>query len=659
MATSAAPFSPRRAALAFAFAFVLAAAALAAPRASAAYSPFSQLTADFLDGTSDPTAKYGPEDKLLAVNGLLVFVDIDQTPARVLSYDPAAAAWSSTPVVEVACVPADARHLVPRDNGYTVGVTSNPLGTDRLVIVGGDLDNNVWFSDDSGVTWQCSAPPQTWMGRAFAPLWHSPGVLPGDPLVMVGGLVNETITSIGMFISYDSGMHWQRPFCALQSACSAAFPPTPGFPVKDPDNPFASIDNICVLANECYMLPEANVYPGALASDWNTLWMWSEISGNLYYLNQSSFGSGWVTAAGASVAGAGGRKTFIRGTAPGSGCWFSTDFTALDLYVNPALRSVSSTNLFATAKSALGPWTVSPVPAPWAARGSAAVTSSPAASFAWVAGGVSIANGVINPDPSSTFGDAWQIDAGVCLLASDGSVCSGHGSPDLGSVTCVCDAGFGGDLCDQCLDGASYGVYPQCGACAVVPGKGACNEFAGGGLCDPTVGCICRAGWGTPDSGCDSCADGYYGPRCAACAACGANGACDGSGTSTGTGRCVCAAGYTGDDCSTATVPAADAAASAAAAAAAAAAAPNAVAWVSSLALAGIALSWLLQTYAPSTYARARAALGLAGGSGGGSGGYDARSESVPLKISVSPVGGAGSSRLSAESAKARFAGGS
>lgn len=205
----------------------LAACALACA-ASAAYSPFTQLTANYLAGTADPAKKYGPEDKLLAVNGNLVFVDLDQVPGVVLTYATDTQTWSTTPVVQQACVPASSYGLVPRDSGYTVGVTSNPDGSDRLIIVGGEtLDVNVWFSDDSGVTWQCSSIPQVWISRSFAPLWHGPGILPGDPLVMAGGLAEESVTSVGMFVSNDFGMHWQRPFCSLQSNCRQAFPPNP------------------------------------------------------------------------------------------------------------------------------------------------------------------------------------------------------------------------------------------------------------------------------------------------------------------------------------------------------------------------------------------------------------------------------------------------
>lgn len=43
-----------------------------------------------------------------------------------------------------------------------------------------------------------------------------------------------------------------------------------------------------------------------------------------------------------------------------------------------------------------------------------------------------------------------QIDVGVCLLGpTNGQVCSGHGSANLDSVTCSCDAGFSGQFCQS------------------------------------------------------------------------------------------------------------------------------------------------------------------------------------------------------------------
>lgn len=46
------------------------------------------------------------------------------------------------------------------------------------------------------------------------------------------------------------------------------------------------------------------------------------------------------------------------------------------------------------------------------------------------------------------------------------------------------------------------------------------------------------------------CADGAFGPNCQKCPSdCNGHGVCDGSGTRSGTGNCICSTGYTGDKC--------------------------------------------------------------------------------------------------------------
>ena len=51
---------------------------------------------------------------------------------------------------------------------------------------------------------------------------------------------------------------------------------------------------------------------------------------------------------------------------------------------------------------------------------------------------------------------------------------------------------------------------------------------------------------------CPQCLSGFYGNTCEACAPCsGAHKQCDGSGTRSGTGACVCETGWSGDDCDT------------------------------------------------------------------------------------------------------------
>ena len=67
------------------------------------------------------------------------------------------------------------------------------------------------------------------------------------------------------------------------------------------------------------------------------------------------------------------------------------------------------------------------------------------------------------------FGDAWQIDVGVCLLAPSGSVCNGHGQPNLDTVTCSCDGGWSGKYCTDGAN-ASNSAPPASSASATAAG---------------------------------------------------------------------------------------------------------------------------------------------------------------------------------------------
>ena len=201
------------------------------------------------------------------------------------------------------------------------------------------------------------------------------------------------------------------------------------------------------------MLPDLPAYSGSIAADWNTLWFWLEAQddGQVWFLNASTYSSGWQQFAG-GVTGGFGRKVFIRGGAPLSGCWFSTDYDAEDTWIgggtiNPGyVPNANSMNDFATAKSGAGPWTTFSGTAPWAPRASAAVTSSWRSTSAYVASGMTFVNGVAS---APTFADVWQIDVGICLLApSSKKVCNGLGTPDLYNVWCVCVAGVSGPFCE-------------------------------------------------------------------------------------------------------------------------------------------------------------------------------------------------------------------
>ncbi len=120
--------------------------------------PFTQLTADYLLPVADPGNGFGPEDKLLVCNDALVFIDLDSGTSQALqySYDTYAGVWSTQGIVNHTCPDAGQGGLLPRDSGYTVGQTAGPFG-DRLLVLGGSPgandENNVYYSDDCGVTW--------------------------------------------------------------------------------------------------------------------------------------------------------------------------------------------------------------------------------------------------------------------------------------------------------------------------------------------------------------------------------------------------------------------------------------------------------------------------------------------------------------------------
>ena len=187
------------------------------------------------------------------------------------------------------------------------------------------------------------------------------------------------------------------------------------------------------------------------------------------------------------------------------------------------------------------------------------------------------------PAYSATYPDAWSATPELdCLV--NGQICDGVGvcgPPQYPAGTppsdyakyprlCQCNGTYGGLFCAGCAEG-HYG--PTCGACDVVStagdgsitvcnGHGTCN---GGGTRHGTGACECEYGWTLhddcsactagfgPPGECTTCEAGYYGPDCAACDSCAGkvHAHCDGNGTHSGTGACVCDAGFTGDACDT------------------------------------------------------------------------------------------------------------
>lgn len=73
-----------------------------------------------------------------------------------------------------------------------------------------------------------------------------------------------------MFLSYDGGYSWSRPECTDPSNCGRGC--SYGCTLTTPDR-----NGSCSAANPnyeaCYFLPDFPVYPGSLATDWDSLWL--------------------------------------------------------------------------------------------------------------------------------------------------------------------------------------------------------------------------------------------------------------------------------------------------------------------------------------------------------------------------------------------------
>ena len=229
-------------------------------------SPFTQLTPSFLN-VADPADGFGPEDKLVACKGDLVFVDLDNAAGTLFKYTTLTSTWSTQPIATTVCNGGASPPMWPRDAGYVVAVTQNPT-PDRLVVLGGDpADVNVWFSDDCGATWQCSNTPQAWVPRQYAATVDAAGILAGNPLVFAGGV--QVVESVAQFHSPDGGVTWSRPACTAASPCQQDCQATGNIectlPIPDPVGSCAG-DNPNY--NLCYLLPDQPCFPGAVAVDW-------------------------------------------------------------------------------------------------------------------------------------------------------------------------------------------------------------------------------------------------------------------------------------------------------------------------------------------------------------------------------------------------------
>lgn len=166
-----------------------------------------------------------------------------------------------------------------------------------------------------------------------------------------------------------------------------------------------------------------------------------------------------------------------------------------------------------------------------------------------------------------------------------GSICGGLGTcagsgTTGGNGSCICNYPLTGDDCsvcpvphkrdakDECVDCIAGFVGLHCETCPGVPANASRllpqPSCSGHGTCamgaDNSPICLCNAPWNgtvcdicpSPASGplCDTCPDGQFGPKCEHCPDCGDHGLCDGTGTTRGSGQCVCNLGWSGPHCS-------------------------------------------------------------------------------------------------------------
>jgi hypothetical protein len=439
--------------------------------------PFTLLSKDILSNTADPTNDFGNEDKLIECNSNLVYVNLDDAGTaadEVMTYTTSTSKWTTQKVIANDCPDAGEGGLLPRDGGYSVGSVAGPYGKDRLLILGGtQFENNVYYSDDCGVTWDCHDGDQFWNARSYSPVLHPRNVFPGDPIIIAGGLANEVTFSVMMGISYNFGIDWQRPYCRTVDNCQNS--------LTSPDSYGSCASDVWF--PHCYLLPTFPALSGSMAFDTTTLYLFQEKEhvpvvggqGNVFYLNASNVDAGWTILAGAPDGGYG-RKVFIRGGAINTGCWYSSDVLAEDLFYY-YIPGAEGTSNFSTSPTAAGPWTTYQNLAPWSPRAGAALAASVSLSAAWYGGGMTYHDGQLQ---TPTFGDVWQIDVGICLLGKGGAVCSGHGEGDLVNVLCSCDTGFSGARCENgSTPNTKSGLSPGAAAAVALTVIGV---FAGSGV---------------------------------------------------------------------------------------------------------------------------------------------------------------------------------
>lgn len=119
-----------------------------------------------------------------------------------------------------------------------------------------------------------------------------------------------------------------------------------------------------------------------------------------------------------------------------------------------------------------------------------------------------------------------------CSDCSPTTTCNGHGECNPGLVpACLCKAAFSGSNCDRC--NTNYLDYPTCTHCERSP---MCSNHG----CLSGGSCVCDAGF--QGLTCGDCLPGYHGPGCRPCQPCHNGGYClDGL---SGNGSCVCSGNW-------------------------------------------------------------------------------------------------------------------
>jgi hypothetical protein len=330
--------------------------------------------------------------------------------------------WSLSRVRARSCPDPGNPPFLPRASlrDYTVGsVPLSSTGQDRLVILDGDdQDKNIWTSDDCGATFDCYDGSQPWpAGRALSVVIQAPssGDFPTSEVLMLGGV---NYNADGATIPY-----WTNDVYASVNGLQ--------WDTEYPSLPFTPNPDTGAMA----------VWPGMVAADGQNLYIFGDENFDTPYAVYSMSGSDFVKGQGFQMMDPStytsnrqaprSRYVFIAG-ADTNGCWLATDYNAGATWGLPDVNT-QSTNAFYTSFD-LQSWRLGPIPAPWAPRAAAALTSSGDRRTAWFLGGMQFTDG---SPAGATFSDAYSISAAVCLYGDNGQVCSGaaFGMPNLESVS--------------------------------------------------------------------------------------------------------------------------------------------------------------------------------------------------------------------------------